>query len=277
MNESNSAQIDYWNGRAGEKWAALQRNLDEMLAPVTAALTARAGALAGQRVLDIGCGTGETCALWLERGAAVTGVDVSAPMLAVAAKRTHGKVALVEADASSWIGDAPFDLAVSRFGVMFFAAPDAAFARIAENLRPGGRLLFACWRARAENQWASAPAAAISDLLPEPPAADPLAPGPFALADEERLRGILERAGFVELALRPLDFRACVASEGGVEAAVPFVMQTGPVGSALGEAPDEVRAAAALRLKTALAPHEDNGRVSLGAAAWLVEARRARA
>jgi len=97
-------------------------------------------------VLDIGCGTGETCAIWLDGGAHVTGVDVSAPMLARAAERTQGKVRLLEADASQWVSDTPFDLVVSRFGAMFFAAPDQAFATISANVRPGGRLLFTCWR-----------------------------------------------------------------------------------------------------------------------------------
>ena len=161
VSASNQAQIEYWNGRAGEKWAALQISLDVMLAPATAELQARAGPVSGLRVLDIGCGTGETCAIWLSGGATVTGVDVSAPMLAVAADRTDGKVRLVAADASVFRGDAPFDLAVSRFGVMFFADPLVAFANIAANLRPGGRLLFTCWRAAADNQWVSTPMAAI--------------------------------------------------------------------------------------------------------------------
>jgi len=218
VSRSNEAQIEYWNGRAGSKWAALQVHLDMMLSPVTAELKARAGQLAGQRVLDIGCGTGETCTIWLAGGAEVTGVDVSAPMLAVAAERTAGNARLVEADASAWMGDAPFDLAVSRFGVMFFDAPDQAFATIAANLRPGGRLLFACWRTPAENEWATTPLAAVRDLLPEAAPPAPHAPGPFALADRERLEGILRRAGFTEITIRPFDCSVCLAREGGVEA-----------------------------------------------------------
>lgn len=273
MIESNQTQIDYWNGRAGEKWAALQVNLDRMLSPVTAELTARAGTVSGQRVLDIGCGTGETCAIWVAGGAEVTGVDISAPMLAVAAHRTGGKVTLVEADASVWRGDAPFDLAVSRFGVMFFDAPAAAFATLAANLRPGGRLLFACWRPAAENQWVSTPMAAIRDLLPEAPPPVPHAPGPFALADSDRLCEILQQAGFTEIAIHPFDFSVCLSSEGGVEAAVRFAMEIGPAGRALAEASKEARGVAAERLKVALAPHDREGLVTLGGAIWLVQAK----
>jgi ubiquinone/menaquinone biosynthesis C-methylase UbiE len=135
MPNPNEAQINYWNGRAGEKWAALQLKLDVMLSKANVELKKKAGVVAGQSVLDIGCGTGETCEMWLQAGATVTGVDVSAPMLAVAAERTHGKASLLLADAATWKGDALFDLAVSRFGVMFFDDPNAAFSNIALNIR----------------------------------------------------------------------------------------------------------------------------------------------
>jgi len=226
-------------------------------------------------VLDIGCGTGETCTIWLGGGAEVTGVDVSAAMLAVAADRTDGKATLVQADASVWLSDAPFDLAVSQFGLMFFDAPDVAFATIAANVRPGGRLLFTCWRAAAENQWVTTPMGAIRDLLPASPPPVPHAPGPFALADRDRLVGILERAGFADVAINPFEFPVCFASEGGVEAAVRLAMQIGPSGSALAEASTEVRAVAAERLTVAFAPHDRDGLVTLGGAIWLVEAVRA--
>lgn len=274
MSDSNKAQIDLWNGRVGEKWAAMQVSLDAMLSHATAELKARAGSVSGQRVLDVGCGNGETCVIWLDGGAEVTGVDVSAAMLAVAAARTHGKATLVQGDASVWRGDAPFDLAVSQFGLMFFADPDTAFAAIAANVRPGGRLLFTCWRAVKENQWVTTPMGAIRDLLPESPPPMPHAPGPFSLADRDRLAGILERAGFTDVAINPLDFPVRFASEGGVDAAVRLAMQIGPSGSALAEASKEVRAVAAERLKAALAPHERDGLVTLGGAIWMVEAVR---
>jgi SAM-dependent methyltransferase len=271
----NETQIDLWNGRVGEKWAALQVSLDMMLARATLELESRAGSVSGQRVLDIGCGTGETCAIWLNGGAAVTGVDVSAPMLAVAAQRTGGRARLVQADASVWRGEAPFDLAVSQFGLMFFDVPDAAFANIAANVRRGGRLLFTCWRAAAENQWVSTPLGAVRELLTATAVPVPDAPGPFALADNERLRGILRRAGFADIRIDPFDFPACLAAKGGVDAAVRMVMQIGPTGAALAGTSKEIRAAAARRLSAALAPHDRQGLVTLGGAIWLVEALKA--
>lgn len=280
MSGSNKAQIDLWKGRVGDKWAAMQVSLDAMLSHATAELKARAGSVSGQRVLDIGCGTGETCTIWLDGGAEVTGVDVSTPMLAVAAARTNGKATLVEADASVWRGDPPFDLAVSQFGLMFFDAPDVAFSNIAANIRPGGRVLFTCWRASAENQWVTAPMGAIRDLLPTTPLPAPNAPpatpgpGPFALADRDRLSGILERAGFTDVTINPFDFPVCLATEGGVEAALYMVMQIGPSGAALAEASDEARALAPERLRAALAPHDRDGLVTLGGAIWIAEAVR---
>ncbi len=124
MPPPNQAQIDLWDGRVGEKWAAMQASLDAMLAEVTDALKARAGSVAGRRVLDIGCGSGETCLVWLAGGGEVTGVDVSGPMLAVAAKRTSGKAVLIKADAAVWRGDRPFDLAVSQGGNVEGAVAD---------------------------------------------------------------------------------------------------------------------------------------------------------
>lgn len=263
-------QIEYWNGRAGERWTAQRDNLDRMLSSCTAALRERAGPVAGLRLLDIGCGTGETCAVWLAEQAEVTGLDISRATLAVARSRTEGKALLLEADASRWRADQPFDLAVSRFGVMFFDDPQSGFANIAANLRPGGRMVFCCWRSLAENPWATVPIEAVRDLVPDSPPPAPFAPGPFALADRERLAGILSRAGFVEVTLEPLDFPACMASEGGARAAVEFVMQVGPAGAALAEVGPETRARAAERLESALSLHEHDGQVRLSAAAWMV-------
>ncbi len=272
MSDANKAQIELWNGRVGEKWAALQASLGAMLAHATAELKTRAGSVKGQRVLDIGCGAGETCALWLEGGATVTGIDVSGPMLAVAAERTRGQARLLQADASTWRSDALFDLAVSQLGLMFFANPEEAFATLAANLRPGGRLLFTCWRAESENEWVTTPMDAIRPLLPEGPPPVPHAPGPFALADGARLQGILERAGFADITISAFDFPVCLASDGGVDAAVRMAMQIGPAASALTEASQETRALAAERLAAVLAPHDRNGRVTLGGALWMVEA-----
>jgi len=284
MTISNQPQIDLWDGRVGEKWAAMQVSLDAMLANATVELVSRVGDVTGQRLLDIGCGNGETCVIWAQGAAEVTGVDVSSPMLAVAAKRVQemgqkakgqGHVELIKADASAWVSERAFDLAVSQFGVMFFSDPALAFKTIAANLRPGGRFVFTCWRHLDENQWVTLPMGTISDLLPVTSAPVPHAPGPFALADKERLKGLLERAGFSHIKMTPFDCPVCVATEGGVDVASRFVMQIGPTSVALAEADKPTKVIAQERLKTALLPYEKNGCVNLGGAIWVVESVRA--
>jgi SAM-dependent methyltransferase len=278
MSTSNQTQIDLWNGRVGEKWAALQVSMDQMLAPATAELSKRAGSVAGLRVLDIGCGNGVTCAAWLAGGASVTGVDVSEAMLAVAAARTNGRAELIHADASVWRSETTFDVAVSQFGVMFFADPYAAFANIAANLRPGGRLLFACWRPLSENPWTKIPMGAIRDLLPPVASVDPRAPpppGPFALGNRSRLLDIASRAGFVDIKVDAVDIDVCFAAEGGVDEAMRLATQIGPAASALAELSGDIKADGAVRIRAALAPFAKNGRVALGGAIWVVDAQRA--
>ncbi|HYZ33803.1 MAG TPA: methyltransferase domain-containing protein, partial [Crenalkalicoccus sp.] len=150
----------YWNGPAGRSWVAGQERMDATFAPLTEVALALAAPRPGERVLDIGCGCGGTLLALADRvGSAgeVLGLDVSAPMLARAAERAAGlpqvRTALGDAAAHP-LPPAHFDLGFSRFGVMFFRGPVGAFRHIRAALRPGGRLVFICWRALAENDWA---------------------------------------------------------------------------------------------------------------------------
>ena len=203
----NEAQIEYWNGAVGEHWAAFQPVLDKALAAISDAALAFAAAKPGERVLDIGCGTGTTTyalAKAVGPGGSVTGVDISRPMLAAARARGTG-VNFREGDASVQLFHPTHDLVFSRFGVMFFDDPVAAFANIRKAVAPHGRLAFVCWRSVQENLWASVPIAAALPLLPPQEPADPLAPGPFAFADSERLKDILSKAGYRNVRTEKLD------------------------------------------------------------------------
>lgn len=199
---ANADQIAYWNGQTGRKWAEDADKLDRMMKSATAAILAAAAPKPGESVLDIGCGTGAT-ALALADAVGPTGrvlgVDVSGPMLAVAKDRAEGRANLSfrQADAATDSfepGDA--DLIFSKFGVMFFVDPEAAFANIRRAAKPGGRLAFVCWRAMAENPFATVPIGAALRHLPPQTPPDPYAPGPFALFDPVRTHAMLERAGF---------------------------------------------------------------------------------
>src|SRR5277367_4047125 len=129
---NNEQQIEYWNGRAGQNWARLQDSTDRILGGITQSFLPFAAAKPGERVLDIGCGCGTTTltiALDLRPGGGIAGIDVSAPMLAVARARAaaaNAEIPFIEADASAYDFQPVFDLVFSRFGVMFFEEPVAA-------------------------------------------------------------------------------------------------------------------------------------------------------
>jgi len=271
----NQDQIDYWNGPAGQRWAEAQQNMDRNMASIHAALVRFAAVKPGERVLDIGCGCGTTSFAFADAAGAtghVTGVDISAPMLGVARARAGSRpVDFVEADASAYPFKQAFDAVTSRFGVMFFADPGAAFANIRKALKPGGRLAFVCWRAMPENVWAFAPFAAARDLLPAQPPPDPHAPGPFAFADSARLKSILEGAGFADVTIEKLDTVMHMAAT--AKEAAQFTLGIGPLARAAADADDQTRAKIVERVTVAMQKFETPEGVSPPAACWLVGAR----
>ncbi len=274
---SNEQQIEYWNGRAGQRWAAQQERIDWNLAEITEAVIPFARAKPGEHILDIGCGCG-TATLMLARAVrpngSVAGVDISAPMLAVARARAHSgqaDIPFIEADASVYDFQPTFDLVFSRFGVMFFADPFAAFANIHKAVAPKGRLAFVCWRAMPENMWAAAPFAAAKHLLPPQEAPDPYAPGPFAFADGARLTDILSRAGFQDIALAKFD-GAMNMGDTAAEAANE-ALNIGPLARAAAELDDAARAKILDVVATAMQKFATPRGIAPAAACWLVSAK----
>jgi SAM-dependent methyltransferase len=241
----------------------------------------RAGIAAGDRVLDVGCGCGETTLdIGARVGAAgrVLGIDVSAPMLAraeeVAREAGATNVRFERADAATHPFPAGgFDVVYSRFGVMFFADPAAAFANLRGALRAGGRLGFVCWQALTENAWmhVALQAAARYLTLPPPPAPD--APGPFSFACADRVRDILSRAGFTAVTLEPVRDMLTVGGAATVDEAARFLLEgVGPTSAALREVEQSVREAVATAVRAALARYQTPDGVRMGAAAWIVTA-----
>jgi len=153
--------------------------------------------------------------------------------------------------------------------VMFFADPAAAFANIRKALAPHGRLAFVCWRALPENHWMTIPMAAVAPLLPPTPPPPPNAPGPFAFAHRERVRGILSEAGFTQIDIEPHNQ---AIGQGDLETTVRTSLNVGPVGAALRENP-LLRAPITEAVRAALAPHAGPGGVKLPSATWIVTAR----
>lgn len=277
----NAEQFKYWNEVSGSKWVELHDLIDDQIRPLGRAAMERAALRPGERVLDIGCGCGDTSVELARRvapGGAVSGFDISGPMLARARERARqqGVAAQFEqADVQTYaFQPATADVAFSRFGVMFFADPVAAFTNLRRALRPGGRLAFACWQAVGENPWMFVPLGAALQLIPPPGMLNPDAPGPFAFAQAERVRGILGAAGFSDIELEDRRETLTVGGGRGLDDTVEFMLQMGPAAAALREAPDpSLKPRVAAVVREAVAPYVTPAGVRMDSASWIVRAR----
>jgi len=277
----NAAQAEGWNNAVGASWAGFHEQIDRQIAPLGRAAMATAGLKPGMAVLDVGCGCGETSfelARAVVPGGRVLAADISELLLGIAHEQARAahltNLEFMRADAQAHAFPAgAFDAAFSRFGVMFFEDPTAAFANIRRAIKPGGRLAFVCWRAPQENPYLTAAMVAARDMLPPGPPPVPHAPGPFGLADGERTRKIIQDAGFSDVAVEALD-----QDIGGedLEASVAQALRMGPLGSALREsdADEATRARVAAAVREAYRVHVNAaGVVRLPAAVWIVSAR----
>jgi SAM-dependent methyltransferase len=274
--ELHRRQIEAWNGPMGQQWAASEARTERNLAAVTQALLGAAKPVAGERVLDIGCGCGGSSVAFAAAvgpEGRVLGADVSAPMLEVAKGTAPANAEYVLADAAACPFEAArFDLLVSRFGVMFFGDPDAVFGNLHRAMKPGGRVAFACWRPVAENPWVRVPMGALRQVLPSmPPPAGAEEPGPFAFGDQARVTRILTAGGFSAPAFERFDFDMRFPPDPAV--AANGIVQIGPAGRVMREQSEEVRAGAMAAIAEAIAPFVKGDHIALGGAIWLVTAR----
>lgn len=273
-------RVEDWTGEAGERWLAHLAALESTIEPIGRALLDHAGLRAGERVVDIGCGAGANTfdiASAVAPGGSVIGIDV-APMLIAKARQRLAETSLANVD--FLVADAetatppgiPFDRLFSRFGLMFFADTGAAFANMRGWLRPGGRLVFACWAAQERNPWIQLVGAVIA-RHGDMPRRDPDAPGPFRLADVEMTRTLLERAGYEGISDELWEGEEPLGGVGASPAqAADFVLAATSVADPLRDTgADLVRVHA--ELVDALAPFERDGAIRVGAAAWLITAR----
>ena len=277
VDATNAEQLQAWDGDEGAYWAAHADRFDRAVAPHHERLMSAAAISPGERVLDIGCGTGQTtrdAARAAAPAGAALGVDLSSRMLEVARARAVDEglenVAFEQADAQVHPFDAAsFDVAISRTGAMFFGEPVTAFANIARALRPGGRMVLVAWQSFAENEWIREIAGALAGGRPSsPPPAD--APGPFSLADPARVHALLDAAGFVDV-----DLTAVSAPEWfGADADDAHAFVLGLTDWMLRDADDATRARAVDALRATMAAHEGPAGVTFGSAAWVITAAR---
>jgi SAM-dependent methyltransferase len=279
--DPNRAQMDYWNEQTGPKWVAQQGELDRLLATLGTAAMDRLALRSGRRVLDVGCGCGHTTLELARRvgpTGGVLGVDVSGPMLARAREtaRSLPNVAFLQADAQTHrFEPASVDAIFSRFGVMFFADPTAAFANLRTALRPGGELAFVCWQELGKNPWCTVPLAALAAHVQLPPPPLPGEPGPFAFGDATRVSGILGDAGFSQVYVAPLERPLRLGGDGSLEHAVRFALEVGPASRLMKDVADDVRARVRDAVGAALEPFVGPEGVRLAGACWVVTGRNA--
>ena len=279
MSADNTEQIAEWNGVLGQRWVAMRQEVDRIVAPFGAAALKAAAPQLGERVIDIGCGCGDTAieiARTVGPAGSILGIDVSQPMLGVARSRgmsaNCSNLSFHEGDASETELPANVDLLFSRFGVMFFSDPSAAFSHLRKSLRTGGRCVFVCWRTPRDNAWAMTPLSAARKALDiTPPPSDPNAPGPFAFADDDRLRTVLSGAGFGAIDVQRFDTAIFIGST--PRSAAEGVVQMGPVSRLVREVGVEHLPIILDAVERTLAPlAAPDGHVRLNGSSWIVTA-----
>lgn len=275
--DANREQAARWNESSGPIWVEMQEVLDRTYAAFEKRLVEDGFPGERGRVLDIGCGAGATTIAMARRlgpQGLCLGVDISAPLIAAAKERAAREqlaaVRFLEADAQTYSFEPrSFDAVISRFGVMFFDDPAAAFANLRRAARPHATLTFIAWRSPADNEFISSLPHAVERFLPPMPAMDPDAPGQFAFANSQRVRTILQSSGWTDVRIEPMDVLTTIIAKD----LLAYVTKLGPIGLALKSADDSTRASVVAALHAAISRHVEQGVVRFTSACWLVMAR----
>ena len=283
---SNILQKEMWNGRAGESWVRHNSLLEQLLAEPGRECMNLLPLTPAMQILDVGCGCGNQTlelAARLDASSTVIGVDISEPMLGLARELKAANDNALSAEVQFALGDASeplfdeasFDAIYSRFGVMFFEEPVAAFSALRNSLKPGGKLGFVCWREPKLNPFFNAPMEAALTVLPAPAPSAPGAPGPFGLADDNVIQTTLRLAGFKDVSVAPLNLTLSVGAETPFDALFEELIQIGPAAALIAQSNPSLKEKAREAVYNRLTDFYASGQgVSFDANFWLVTARK---
>jgi SAM-dependent methyltransferase len=269
-----------WAGQSGERWLTNVDQFEEMLEPIGQALIQLAAFQQGEQIIDVGCGAGATSisiAKKVGTAGAVTGLDISPVLVERAIQRAQvlglENLKFVLGDAA--ITELPLsqaDCLVSRFGVMFFSDPHAAFANLHGFLKPSGRMIFACWAPLLQNLWRLEVGSIISAHFPLPTPI-PRAPGPFAFEEPVYVQEIMQSASFKDVKISPWQNNLCIGGAGSnAESAAEFLLQALGIAQLPEDLPTAIRMAVYIELKERLKMFETEDGVQMPAVAWLISA-----
>jgi ubiquinone/menaquinone biosynthesis C-methylase UbiE len=280
---TNDEAIEAWNGVLFDRFLAFRHIVTTGLGAHGEVALREVPPASGERVLDIGCGFGDTTqriAGLVGPEGSVLGIDAASRFIDLAREEAEaaglGNVRFIVGDVQATQFEDTFDYAFSRMGTMFFANPVVALRNVRAALRPGGRLCMVVWRRKAENLWLSRAEEVVEQFVTEEEDSDEptCGPGPFSMGDADTTSDILQHAGFEAVTLRRCDIEIAIGDD--LDEAIEFVMALGPAGEVLRLAGDqavELRPQIAAALRDALAEYGRDGVVSAPASTWIVSAR----
>ena len=277
---ANQKQSEAWNGGEAVHYVDHADRYDRQLAPFVDAMLERAQIEPRHSVLDIGCGCGVTTHTAARGARTALGVDISEPLLEVAARRARAasvdNAEFIVADAQTYaFAEGAFDVVISQFGLMFFDDPVAAFTNLCRALAPGGRITFVCWQGLEANEWVSIVGDAVAKHVALPDLGG-LAGGPgmFALSDSDETAGLLAAAGFTHVEVEAISPTILLGGGGSLDESIDFLLGAGIARGLLGLTEPDARAAAGDEVRASLEERYESGvGVRLGTGGWLVSAR----
>ena len=273
----NQKQIEYWNGSVGKQWQIYHDVIDDMLSEFTKAMVAKVGDCKGLNLLDIGCGAGETTYILAETAEHVDGLDVSQQLLDDAINRkdfeNKGNIDFRICDVSTFdFTPETYDIAVSRFGLMFFDDSIKSFKNFGKSLKKGGRLVFVAWQAPKENEWIQITMDALKGIAEAVSANNPDKPGPFAFHNPQKIQNILENSGYGNIEIEDLECDLVYNRNKGLKEGVKLLSIIGPGSRSLAKVSPELHDEGMKRLTAACESHMIDNSLTFKGKVWLVSA-----